>query len=91
MGGGSAAAAAVAAFVFLGGPKAGKLVVTVAGPGGKALDNVEVLIDGEPACSTSPCIREEIAPGTHVVSVRAKGYHVTAGKALTVEAGKDSR
>ncbi len=75
--------------MFLGGAKTGKLVVTVAGPGGKAVDNVEVLIDGEPACSSSPCIREEVAPGTHVVAVKAKGYQATAGKALTVEAGKD--
>ncbi len=89
MGGGLAAAAAVAAFVVLGGPKTGKLVVTVAGPGGKAVDNVEVLVDGEPVCSASPCIREALPAGTHVVSVKAKGYQATAGKALTVEAGKD--
>jgi serine/threonine-protein kinase len=89
VGGGAVAAAAALAFLLLGGAKTGKLVVTVAGPGGKAVDNVEILIDGEPACTTSPCIREEVTPGTHVVSVKAKGYQATAGKALTVEGGKD--
>lgn len=89
LGGGALAVAAIAAFALLGGAKTGKLVVTVAGPGGKAVEDVQILIDGEPACTASPCIREELSAGTHVVSVKAKGYQATAGKALTVEGGKD--
>ncbi len=86
---GAVAVAAVAAFAMMGGPKTGKLVITVAGPGGKAVEDVQVLIDGQLACETSPCIKDAISAGTHVVAVKAKGYQSTAGKALTVEGGKD--
>lgn len=83
------AAAAIAAFAFLGGAKTGKLVVTVAGPGGKAVDSVEVLLDNAVVCSESPCIVPELAAGTRVLQVKAKGYETKAGRAIAIEAGKE--
>lgn len=87
--GAGVAAVAIAAFALLGGSKTGKLVVTVAGPGGKAIDQVEVLIDNEKVCSTSPCIVPEIAAGTRVLQVKAPGFETKAGRALQIEAGKE--
>lgn len=83
------AAAAIAAFAFLGGGKTGKLVVTVAGPAGKAVEGVEVLVDNAVVCTESPCIVSELAAGTRVLVVKAAGYESKAGRAISIEAGKE--
>lgn len=89
LGGAVAAAAAIGAFAILGGSSTGKLVVTVAGPGGKSVEGVEVLIDKEIACKESPCILEKVPAGHRVLQVRAPGYEERAARSITVEGGKE--
>src|SRR5690606_25783123 len=48
--GGGLALALLVALVYVLLPRSGTLVVTVAGPGGKPIDNVEVLVDGKVVC-----------------------------------------
>lgn len=83
------AAAAIGAFAVLGGSGTGKLVVTVAGPGGKSVEGVEVLIDKETVCTESPCIVEALPAGHRVLQVKAPGYEDKAGRAITIEGGKE--
>lgn len=86
-------AAAVAGVGVIGGiialmsPSTGTLVVTVAGPGNKAVDSMEVVVDGAKKCDASPCRIEELAAGTHIVKVTAPGYTPSAEKAIKVESG----
>lgn len=89
LGGALIAAAGITAFALLGGPKTGKLVVTAAGPGGKALEQVEVLVDGETVCSSVPCILEELEAGHRAVQVKAAGYEAKAARVILIEAGNE--
>ena len=75
----------IAAVVLLVLPSKGSLVVTVAGPGNKAVDAVEVFVDGAKRCGTSPCRVSALKAGTHMVKVVAAGYEQTADQAVAVE------
>jgi hypothetical protein len=69
----------------------GSLVVTVAGPGNKPVDGVEIYVDGAKAsCSGSPCRVPDLKPGTHLVRVSAAGYPPTADIGVKVPAGEET-
>lgn len=80
----------IGGLVALMSPSAGTLVITVAGPGSKAVDSMEVLVDGTKKCEASPCRIEELAAGTHIVKVTAPGYTPSAEKAVKVEGGDEA-
>jgi hypothetical protein len=88
-----AAAAAVgitataAAVALLAWPGRGELIVTVAGPRGVAVPLVEIAVNGEVKCETSPC-RVALSPGAHLVKVTAAGYEKTADRPVRVERGE---
>jgi PEGA domain len=88
--GGGVALALLAALVFVLMPRAGTLVVTVAGPGNKPLEHVEVVVDGKVVCQASPCTLTDVASGTHLVRARATGYQATADTAVPVTGGQDA-
>ncbi len=88
--GGGLALALLAALVYVLMPRSGTLVVTVAGPGNKPLDHVEVLVDGKVVCQASPCTLSDVASGTHLVRARATGYQSTADTAVPVTGGQDA-
>ena len=71
-------------------PKRGALVITVAGPGNTTVDNLKVLVDDEERCQASPCRVADLAAGVHIVNVVAAGYPPMAGRAVTIESGKDA-
>lgn len=79
-----------AALFFVLRPTTGGLVVTVAGPGSKPIKTVEVLVDGQKACTSSPCSLKELSAGTHMVKARAEGYQETAETAVLVSSGQDA-
>src|SRR4029079_17713475 len=56
----------IAALAVLLIPRKGTLVATAAGPGNKALDSVQVLIDGSKKCESSPCRVANVDAGTHM-------------------------
>jgi hypothetical protein len=81
--------AATAYFLVVGKP--GSLVVTVAGPGNKSVNGVEIFVDGEKKnCPVIPCRVPDLKPGTHLVKVAAAGYTPTADKAFTVTSGNEA-
>jgi serine/threonine-protein kinase len=81
-------AAAAAAYALM--PKKGSLVVSVSGPGGKAIDGVQVYVDGSQRCDASPCQVTDLPRGVHFVKVAAAGYTTTAPKAVKINAGEES-
>lgn len=71
-------------------PKKGSMVLTVAGPGNKPVDTVEVYVDGVKKCDSSPCRVLELATGTHLVKVTAAGYQPTADQAVKITSGDEA-
>jgi serine/threonine-protein kinase len=71
-------------------PKKGSMVVTVAGPGNKAVDTIEVYVDDKKKCEASPCRVVELAAGTHLVRVTAAGYQLTADQAVKITGGDEA-
>lgn len=71
-------------------PKKGSLVVTVAGPGNKPVDSIEVYVDGAKKCDASPCRVPELPAGTHLVKVTAPGYQPTADQAVKISSGDEA-
>jgi len=71
--------------------KPGSIVITVAGPGNKPVDGVEIYVDGTKAvCNGSPCRVPELKSGTHLVRVSAAGYPPTADIAVRVPPGEET-
>lgn len=70
-------------------PKQGSIVVTVSGPGNKAIDSVQVLLDGKKQCETSPCVAPKVPSGTHIIKVTAPGYS-SGTQAVKVAAGDEA-
>jgi hypothetical protein len=79
-----AVAVALAAALFLFLPRVGSLVVTVSGPGNKPLDAVEILVNGEKRCASSPCTIEQLKADTYYVRAHAAGYQAMADIAVVV-------
>jgi serine/threonine-protein kinase len=85
-------AGVVAGGYFLTKGRPGSLVVTVAGPGNKRVDSVEIYVDGKKheACKgVSPCRIEDLKPGTHMVRATAGGYSPTADTAIKITPGDE--
>jgi hypothetical protein len=74
---------------FLGG-SASSLVITVSGPGGKPVSEVEVFVDDVKKCDASPCKVEDLAAGAHLVRATAKGYQEMAQQAVSVQKGEQA-
>ncbi len=71
-------------------PKKGSMVLTVAGPGNKPVDTVEVYVDGAKKCEASPCRVVDLPAGTHLVKVTAAGYQPTADQAVKIANGDEA-
>jgi serine/threonine-protein kinase len=78
---------AAAALLFVFWPRTGSLVVTVSGPGNKPLDAVEILMNGDKKCASSPCTIEGLKPDTYYVRAHAAGYQPMADIAVVVSSG----
>lgn len=66
---------------------AGGLVVTVAGPGGRAISSPSIDIDGARRCEASPCRIPDLGEGVALVSVVAPGFVAAAPRAVRVSTG----
>ncbi|MEO8900226.1 MAG: carboxypeptidase regulatory-like domain-containing protein [Polyangiaceae bacterium] len=71
-------------------PKKGSLVLTVAGPGNKPVDTVEVYVDNVKKCDVSPCRVSDLVAGTHLIKVTAAGYAPTADQGVKISSGDEA-
>lgn len=85
----AAAVVAVVALVFVVMSRQGSLLVTVSGPGNRAIDAVEVFLDDVKKCANSPCRIMEVKAGTHLLRATAAGYQAIAPQAIKVSAGDE--
>ena len=85
---GAAVGAAIAAAALFLGHRTGALTITVTGPGGRAVQGIQVFVDGVKRCDDSPCRVSDLSSGPHLVRAAAKGYQETADQAVSVEAGQ---
>lgn len=84
-------ALAAGGYYFLNKPDTGSLVIRVAGPQGRAVGDVSILVNNEERCTQSPCIVEGLTGGkSHIVQVKAPGYAAPAGEAVKVTAGEET-
>jgi len=63
---------ALALFFLL--PKRGQLRVVVTAPGGAAIGKVEIFVDGQKKCDTTPCLVKDLEPGARVIKGIAPEY-----------------
>ena len=81
--------ALLAAVLFLL-PRTGTVIVSVLGPTGAHVEQLEVRVDGEVKCRQSPCRIEQLTPGEHRLNISAAGYQPPEPRSLVVEAGTDA-
>jgi serine/threonine-protein kinase len=86
--GGLALVAVVAMAVFMFLPKKGQFKVNVSAKNGAAVGAVDIYVDGQKKCETTPCVIGELEPGTKTIKVIAPGFP-PAESQDTVEAGKE--
>jgi serine/threonine-protein kinase len=77
---------ALAVFTFL--PKKGQFKINVTSKTGAAVGAVDIYVDGQKKCETTPCVIAELEPGTKTIKVIAPGFP-PADTTDTVEAGKE--
>lgn len=65
-----------------GGASTDALLVTVAGPGGGAVEFPEVFIDGVRRCESSPCLVPGLTEGLHFVTITAPGHVPTSPRVV---------
>jgi PEGA domain len=78
-----------AALLFM--PRTGMLKVYVSGPEGRDVGPVDIYVDNEKVCSSSPCSVQDLPPGTHDVSAKADGYAPAATKGVEITEGGQSK
>ncbi|HMA91593.1 MAG TPA: PEGA domain-containing protein, partial [Polyangiaceae bacterium] len=69
-------------------PKSGNIVVAVAGSGNKAMDAVQIAVDGAKQCDSSPCVIKGVKAGSHIVKATASGFNPST-QTVTVSSGDE--
>jgi eukaryotic-like serine/threonine-protein kinase len=72
-------------------PSAGSLKVYVSGPGGRDIGKVDIFVDNEKVCTSSPCAVKDLKPGIHDVKAEAEGYEATAPKGVEIKGGSQAK
>ncbi|MFT3772492.1 MAG: serine/threonine-protein kinase [Minicystis sp.] len=86
--GGLALVAVVGLGVFTALPKKGQFKINVSAKSGATVGAVDIYVDGQKKCETTPCVISELEPGSKTIKVIAPGFP-PADTTDTVEAGKE--
>jgi serine/threonine-protein kinase len=71
-------------------PRAGSLVVTALGSGHRAVDKVQIFVDGAPLCDSSPCRISGLSAGNHQLRASAPGLSSGADQTVEINSGEES-
>ncbi len=66
-------------------PSTGSLKVYVSGPGGRDIGKVDIFVNNERVCTSSPCTVNDLKAGIHDVKAEAEGYEPTAPKGVEIK------
>jgi serine/threonine-protein kinase len=80
------AVAAMAVFTFL--PKKGQFKINVSAKNGATIGAVDIYVDGQKKCETTPCVVGELESGSKTIKVIAPGFP-PADTSEAVEAGRE--
>jgi serine/threonine-protein kinase len=71
-------------------PRAGSLVVTALGTGHRAVDRVQIFVDGAPLCDSSPCRISGLSAGNHQLRASAPGLSSGPDQTVEILSGEES-
>jgi serine/threonine-protein kinase len=71
-------------------PRTGSLVVTALGSGHRAVDKVQIFVDGAALCDSSPCRISGLAAGSHQLRASAPGLTSGLEQAVEISSGEES-
>ena len=71
-------------------PRAGSLVVTALGTGHRAVEKVQIFVDGAPLCDSSPCRISGLSAGSHQLRASAPGLSSGSEQTVEINSGEES-
>ena len=71
-------------------PRSGSLVVTALGTGHRAVDKVQIFVDGTPLCDSSPCRISGLSAGPHQLRANAPGLSSGPDQTVEINSGEES-
>jgi len=71
-------------------PRSGSLVVTALGAGHRAVESVQIFVDGAPLCDSSPCRISGLAAGNHQLRASAPGLSSRGEQLVEITAGEEA-
>jgi hypothetical protein len=71
-------------------PRSGSLVVTALGAGHRAVDSVQIYVDGASLCDSSPCRISGLAAGNHQLRASAPGLSSGGEQVVEISAGEEA-
>jgi serine/threonine-protein kinase len=71
-------------------PRSGSLVVTALGAGHRAVESVQIFVDGAALCDSSPCRISGLAAGNHQLRASAPGLSSRAEQLVEITAGEEA-
>ncbi|MEO8180366.1 MAG: PEGA domain-containing protein [Deltaproteobacteria bacterium] len=71
-------------------PRSGSLVVTALGAGHRAVESVQIFVDGVALCDSSPCRISGLTAGNHQLRARAPGLSSGAEQIVEITAGEEA-
>jgi serine/threonine-protein kinase len=71
-------------------PRSGSLVVTALGTGHRAVDKVQIFVDGAPLCDSSPCRISGLSAGNHQLRASAPGLSSGPDQTVEIHSGEES-
>jgi serine/threonine-protein kinase len=82
--------ALLALLVFALRPRTGSLVVTALGPGNRAVQDVQIFVDGKALCDVSPCRIKGLSAGVHTLRATAPDLASQAEETVEIKAGDEA-
>jgi serine/threonine-protein kinase len=71
-------------------PRSGSLVVTALGAGHRAVESVQIFVDGVALCDSSPCRISGLTAGNHQLRASAPGLSSGAEQIVEITAGEEA-
>jgi hypothetical protein len=71
-------------------PRSGSLVVTALGAGHRAVESVQIFVDGASLCDSSPCRISGLAAGNHQLRASAPGLSSGSEQVVEISAGEEA-
>jgi len=71
-------------------PRSGSLVVTALGAGHRAVESVQIFVDGSALCDSSPCRISGLTAGNHQLRASAPGLSSGAEQVVEITAGEEA-